>query len=206
MDMNTESGRPYRMVARAEKVARTGEAIIAASLALYHELWLDEITLEMVAARAGVSTKTLVRRYGSRDGLVAAVGQTLAARVADQRFQARVGDLSDAVPNLITHYERNGALALRNMVQASRVPQIAALVEYGRAEHRQWVEHVFAPWLSDRPGGEAELLREQLTAITDVTVWQVLRNDLGLDQQRTARAVEGLLRALLERKPDGEPR
>jgi len=189
------------MVARAEQVARTGEAIIAASLALYHELWLDEITLEMVAARAGVSTKTLVRRYGSRDGLVDAVGRTLAATVAEQRFQARVGDLTDIVLNLIAHYERNGALALRNMVQAQRFPRIGALVEHGRAEHRQWVEHVFAPWLTRAAGPEAEVLRAQLVALTDVAFWQVLRNDLGLDERRTARAVEGLLRVLLEREP-----
>lgn len=204
--MKLEPGRPYRMVARAEKVSRTGEAIIAASLALYHEMWLDEITLEKVAAKAGVSTKTLMRRYGSRDGLVAAVGRTLAERVADQRFQAPVGDLPGAVANLLTHYEHNGDLALRNMVQAQRFPQIAALVEHGRAEHRQWVDHVFAPWLTDRPGPERELLRAQLTAITDVTVWQVLRHDLGLDERRTATAVEGLLRALLPTRPEDEHR
>jgi AcrR family transcriptional regulator len=205
-DMKLEPGRPYRMVARAEKVSRTGEAIIAASLALYHEMWLDEITLEKVAARAGVSTKTLVRRYGSRDGLVAAVAQTLAGRVAEQRFQAPVGDLPGAVANLTTHYEHHGDLALRNMVQAQRFPHIAALVEHGRAEHRQWVGHAFAPWLTGRPGPGREILEAQLIAITDVTVWQVLRRDLGLDERRTRTAVEGLLHALLPTQSEDEPR
>jgi len=200
-DMNIEAARPYRMTVRAARVAETGERIVAASLELYGELWLDEITLDKVAERAGVSTKTLQRRYGDRDGLVRSVSETLAGRVAAQRFDARPGDVDDAVANLVTHYESVGTLALRNMVQAQRFPQIAALVQYGRDEHHRWVRHVFARWL-ERSGDAADgVLFLQLFTITDVTVWRLLRSDLRLDPQQTQHIIRGLLVAVLGEEP-----
>jgi AcrR family transcriptional regulator len=200
-DMNMSAPRQYRMTARAAQVVETGERIVAAALELYDELWLDEITLDKVAERAGVSTKTLHRRYGDRDGLLRSVSETLAGRVAAQRFDARPGDIDDAVANLVTHYEAVGTLALRNMIQAQRFPQIAALVEYGRDEHRRWVRHVFARWLEppgDTADGDVFL---QLFTITDVTVWRLLRSDLRLDPQQTRHIIRGLLVAVIGEEP-----
>ncbi|WP_214107296.1 TetR/AcrR family transcriptional regulator [Acrocarpospora catenulata] len=195
--MKSEGSRSYRMTVRAATTARTGEQIVSAALALYHELWLDEITVEQVAARAGVSSKTVLRRYGSRDGLLTSVAGQLAADVAEQRFAARVGDLDDAVNNLMAHYERNGRLALRNLVQAQRSRWIASLVDHARAEHAQWVSTIFAPFLARDDDVDRELLRVQLTAVTDIAMWNVLRNELGLSPARTEQAIAGLLCGLL---------
>lgn len=196
MSAQTPASRPYRMVARAERAQETGERIVDAALELYFELWLDEITLEQVAKRAGVATRTLQRRYGGRDGLLAAVSATLAGRVAEQRFDSAPGDVDGAVENLMEHYENVGRLALRNMAQALRSETVGMLVEYGRDEHRRWVDHVFAPIL-ERRAHTGDLLRAQLLAITDVTVWDVLRNQVGLSRERTTAAIGGIVVALL---------
>jgi AcrR family transcriptional regulator len=199
-DMKEEGVRPYRMVARAETAAETGQRIMAAALALYLEYWLDEITLERVAERAGVSVKTLMRRYGNRDGLLHAAGETISAAIAEQRFEAPVGDIDAAVRNLMAHYERWGQMALRNLVQAQRSPWIASSVEMARDEHRRWVEQTFAPFLAQRRGTGRELLLAQLLTVTDLAVWQVLRNDLGLSPARTGQAIRGLLEGMLARE------
>ncbi len=200
MDMKEEGVRPYRMVARAELAAQTGQRIMAAALALYMEYWLDEITLERVAERAGVSVKTLMRRYGNRDGLLHAAGETIAATIAEQRFDAPVGDIDAAVSNLMTHYERWGRMASRDLVQAQRSPWIASMVEKARDEHRRWVEQTFRPFLAQHRGPRRELLLAQLVTVTDLAVWQVLRNDLGLSSARTGQAIRGLLEGLLAKE------
>jgi AcrR family transcriptional regulator len=191
------SARPYRMGARAAAAEQTGDRIVAAALALYQELWLDEITLDKVASRAEVSTKTLLRRYGSRDGLLGSVAATVSAAVAEQRFEARVGDVDDAVRNLIAHYERRGRMALRNIVQAERSPWIASLVDAARAEHHRWVAEVFAPQLAQRDRRPGDLLRAQLITVTDLATWNVLRNDLDLSTAQTERAIRGLVTSLI---------
>ncbi|MFL5885485.1 MAG: helix-turn-helix domain-containing protein, partial [Thermoleophilaceae bacterium] len=61
--------RPYRMTARAEAAAATGERILEAAAELFHARPFDEVTLEDVARRAGVSSQTVIRRYGSKEGL-----------------------------------------------------------------------------------------------------------------------------------------
>lgn len=185
------------MGARAAAAEQTEERIVTAALALYQELWLDEITVEKVASRAGVSTKTVLRRYGSRDGLLGAVAATVADAVAEQRFEVRVGDVDDAVRNLMAHYERRGRLALRDVTQAERSPWIASLVQAARAEHHRWVATVFRPQLAPHERRPRDLLRAQLITVTDVATWNVLRNDLGLSRAQTQRAIHGLVTSLV---------
>ncbi|MFD0449465.1 hypothetical protein ACFQZK_01105 [Rhodococcus aetherivorans] len=45
------------------------------------------------------------------------------------------------------------------------------------------------------------MLFAQLAASTDVLVWHVFRNDLGLSAERTGQALSGILRALLPATP-----
>src|SRR5215469_2827686 len=93
--------RPYRMVARAESAAATGERILDAAVEVFWELPGDQLSLEEVARRAGVTVQTVIRRFGGRDGLLAAAGEREAERVSRQRAQAMVGDVAGAVRVLV---------------------------------------------------------------------------------------------------------
>lgn len=53
------SKRPYRMKARAEAAERTARAILNAAAELWRDHPLDEITLQQVAERAGVTAQTV---------------------------------------------------------------------------------------------------------------------------------------------------
>src|SRR5579859_526845 len=104
--------RPYRMMARAATTAATGERILDAAIAVFWERPTTHISLEEVSRRAGVSVQTVIRRFGGREGLIAAAGQRESDRIRRQRFEAAVGDVVGAVHILVEHYETTGGPVL----------------------------------------------------------------------------------------------
>ena len=70
--MKSGPRRQYRMTARAASSAATSERIVEAAVALFYERPLAGVVLEDVASRAGVSAQTVLRHFGSREGLFAA--------------------------------------------------------------------------------------------------------------------------------------
>jgi AcrR family transcriptional regulator len=185
------------MAARAESAEATGRQLIAAMQSLFVERPFEEITLEAVAARARVTPQTLLRRFGSKSGLLAAAAEDGAARVTAQRASSPVGNARGAVANLFDHYQQWGNVALRLLAQEERFAEIAAITRKGRAIHSEWVERVFQPALARRRGAARDRLRVQLVAVCDVYVWKLLRRDLRLPRLAAQRAVLGIVDALL---------
>jgi aerobic-type carbon monoxide dehydrogenase small subunit (CoxS/CutS family) len=62
----TGATRPYRMTARAASAAQTATAILDASWELFEENVIADITLADIAARSGVTTQTVLRRFATR--------------------------------------------------------------------------------------------------------------------------------------------
>jgi AcrR family transcriptional regulator len=179
---------------RAAAAALTGDRILRAVLALHVERFHDQITLDAIARRARVTVQTLLRRFGSRDQLIAAAGRYAEDIVIAQRSEAPVGDIDGAVENLLDHYEQWGQSALRLLAQEERVPQLRALAVRGREAHYTWVDRTFAPFIAGRRGPDR---RAALIAMTDVFVWKVLRLDLHLTRARTAAVLKDMLHAEL---------
>lgn len=194
-----EARRPYRMGARAEAVAETGRRILQASIDLGPELLSDQATLDDVAARAGVTVQTVLRRFGSKEGLISATAEEVRGRVEGQRGEAPVGDVEGAVRNLVEHYEEWGDNTLRMLAHEERYPAIREHTDRGRAGHYEWVERTFAPFLERRSGGERERLRAELISICDLYTWKILRRDLGLGREQTELALVEMIAALLQR-------
>jgi len=168
--------------------------ILRAVLDLHVERFHDQITLEDVAGRAGVTVQTVLRHFGSRDRLVTAAVEHATTEVVAQRSAAPVGDIDGAVENLLDHYDQWGASALRLLAQEERVPQLHVVADGGRAAHAQWVERTFGPFLAQTSD---PLLRPKLIALTDVFTWKLLRLDLGLDRTQTASALASMIRAVV---------
>lgn len=191
--------RSYHMQARATAAEATGHRLIGAMQALFAERPFEEITLEAVAARAGVTLQTLLRRFGSKSSLFAAAAEEASARVEAERGEAPVGDTRGAVANLFEHYEKWGDVALRLLAQEERSEEIAKITQRGRAIHARWVERVFAPALARGSAGLRKLRRAQLVAICDVYLWKLLRRDLGLSRPDSERAVLEIVQAICAR-------
>jgi AcrR family transcriptional regulator len=185
------------MRARAEAAAQTGRAILAAASALWRERALDEVTLQEIAECAGVSVQTVIRRFGSKEGVIEACIETDAAGVRAERDSATVGDVDAALDVLLGHYEHDGDAVLRTLALEEKLAAARAIVTAGRAEHRQWCARVFAPFL---PAPETDAYPGRLDAFvvaTDVYVWKLLRRDLGYSADRTRGVVGALLNGLI---------
>ena len=182
--------RPYLMGARADAAAATHGRIVEAAIRRFGEQLYDEVSLGDVAQDAGVTVQTILRRFGSKEGLAAAATEVGLAQVREARSQAPVGDLAATLRELSEHYELWGDRSLLFLAQEERVPALRRVTDAGRALHHAWVDRAFAPWL-ERVGGAARTrLRARLIAATDVYVWKIMRRDLAMSARATALSMQ----------------
>ena len=195
--------RRYRMVARAETAARTHRQILEAALALYTERDFDQVSLEDVAARAGVAVRTVLRRFGSKEALVDAVAQAGDQALEDRRRDVASGDAAAAVGCVVGDYERYGDAIMRLLAQEERVSAFRPIAERGRRLHHEWVERTFAPQVARRRGAARRRLLIELIAITDVYNWKLLRRDMRLDEAATAEVLGEMVAAVTHHEARG---
>lgn len=185
------------MTARAASALATADRILDAAVEVFWERPSDQVSLDEVAARASVSVQTVIRRFGGKEGLFAAAAMRETAAVRDQRAQAPVGDVAEAVRVLLDHYEVFGDRVLKIVAEQDRVPALRQIVDGGRIVHRQWCGRVFAAELGDRVGVARERLLAQLIAVCDVYMWKLLRRDAKLSRVQAELALVELLTPLL---------
>ena len=182
------------MTARAEAAERTRVAILDAAVQLVTTRLLADISLDDIAAEAGVSVQTVLRRFGSRAGLIDAATTHGGQEVVAER-QAPVGDVRAAVQVVVAHYERRGDGVVLLLSQETTDPRVRRITDNGRGLHREWVETVFAPYLPAAPAARQALV-DLLAVATDVYTWKQLRRDLGLDRPTTEQRIRQLVSAL----------
>ena len=192
------STRNYEMKTRAEAAAATGERILDAAVAVFWELPTSQISLDEVARCAGVSVQTVIRRFGGKDGLLAAAAERESGKVRRQRDEAPVGDAAGAVHVLVEHYEAVGDRVLKMLAEEERVPRLSEIADHGRALHRDWCARVFAPDLVGRAGTDRQRRLAQFVAVCDVYTWKLLRRDAGLSRRQTELALVELLNPMLK--------
>jgi AcrR family transcriptional regulator len=177
-------GRPYKQVARAQAQQRTRGALMDAALAEFFEGQWESTPLTAIAEQAGVTKQTLLRHFGSKDGLLMAALAAAGSEAYQQRFSAPQGDTAGAVENLLTHYEQWGRRSLRiGAWLQTGSPILAQMSRGARQVHYNWVEYAFAPQLQRLRGDsqERERVRAALIALCDVQVWWLYHNDLQLE-------------------------
>src|SRR5512135_740387 len=175
--MATARPRRYTQRARAQAAGATAQRIVDAFLARLMTHWFDEITLDRVAADAGVTVQTVVRRFGGKEGLLADAVKTLASQI-NARRASPAGDIDRLVANVIDDYEQTGDAVIRLLALEPRHPALGAFIEFGRAEHRKWVSEVFAELLDALAAGARKRALDALVVTTDVYVWKLLRRDM----------------------------
>lgn len=186
--------RPYRMNVRAEAAQATGEAILDAAIEAFSSRRFDDVTLQDVAAAAGVSGQTVIRRFGSKDGLFDAVADRERARIAQRREVTKGADLTEAVAVLVDHYEQDGRTVLHLLAEEDRSPKVAAVVQEGRAAHRQWVQDQLGELFAGSRNIDRRRLVDAAVAATDLYAWKLLR----LDLRRNAKEVTHVMLRLLD--------
>ncbi len=192
------SPRAYRQSARAEAVQDTERQIVDALLALLAERWFDEITLDDIAAAAGTTRQTVIRRFGSKTGVLSAMAAQMDVSIRTQRWSTPAQSVAEIVTILLDDYERTGDIIVRTLGQEARIPEFAAVLDRGRRGHREWTGDMFRPWLDKLDGKAREDRLAQLLVQTDVWIWHLLRRGQGHSAAKTHRlmtqAIERLLR------------
>jgi AcrR family transcriptional regulator len=187
------------MTTRAESARASGERIIAVARGLFAQRLYDQVLLEDVAARAGVTVRTVVRRFASKEQLFAAIAAERARHIRGERDQTLPGDVSGAVATLVESYETWGDEVLHLLAQERRTAAIAKGVRAGREFHGAWVERVFSRLLGRMPLAQRKRRLAQLTAVTDIYTWKVLRRDVGLSRQESEASIRDLVNKILEK-------
>ena len=192
-----KSTRQYVMTARAEAVAQTRERILRAAIGRTDRHPLATVSLADIAADAGVSVQTVLRQFGSRDGVIDA-GIELALSEIAEELHAPHADLPAAIAVIVDHHEARGDIAILLLGQEAGDPHAARVTTKGRAMHRTWVETVFTPLLGDITGSEREEMIDMLVIATDVYTWKILRRDRGLSRKVVERRMLRLAETVLE--------
>jgi AcrR family transcriptional regulator len=195
--------RPYSMAVRAERTAATRQRILEATQAII-DARSPDFTLENVAEAAGTSVKTVLRAFGSKDQLyIQAIGST---RTPGQAVEPAVGDVDGAIGQIYDDYERIGDRVIGMLAEEHRMPALTEAIEVGRTNHREWVEHVFAPQLRSLRGATRRRTVVAVVAATDIYIWKLLRRDYGLERAEAETIVRRLVAGAIENHSLSDPR
>jgi len=161
----------------------------------------DAVSMRRVAAKADVSLSTVVRHFGTKDALLAAlVSDGGEDEERDElRRNMEPGDVIAAVRAVVTDYEEAGQQLLHMLAQEHRFPALSELLDLGRRGHRTWVRWAFSPQLGRRRGAKRTQLEDLLVVATDVYTWKLLRIDRRLSERATRAAMTELCEAVVAR-------
>ncbi len=172
--------------------------IVTAAVALIKKVRrVADITLDDIAREAGLTVRTVLRRFGSRDGVLEAAFAKLGDEIQSLRQPTPLGNVARALSSLLDQYEQMGDLNIRALEEEDQLPLLHRMLERGRAYHREWLRDVFSPGLAGVAAAERERRLTALYAATDIYLWKLLRRDLKLDRAQTedtfSRLVSGVL-------------
>jgi AcrR family transcriptional regulator len=178
--------RPYRQSARAAAAENLRKRIVAAFHNLLLKRWIDEITLDEVAASAGTTRQTVIRLFGGKDGLLEAVIELVRAEAAPRTSLPSDVSARAALESLIAHYEAVGDMVMRFLAQEERHSALRPLLALGRLEHRAWVAERFA-------STHSSMRITRLIVATDIYTWKLLRRDFGKSQDEVLYLMVGII-------------
>lgn len=194
------SSRPYRQVSRANAQRRTRDALLDAAEREFFDGHWERASLESMAASAGVTKQTLLRHFGSKDGLFEQAVARGYSQVSGQRLSAPRDDIAGAVDNLLDHYAQWGERSLRIAAIGGGSGLLADVSRQARQFHHDWIQHAFGVALERLRGRHRAHRRAALIALCDVHTWWLLSNDLSLARAEVRATLIDAIEALLEEK------
>jgi AcrR family transcriptional regulator len=189
--------RPYKQVARAQAQEQTREALIDAATEEFFEGQWMKASLESLSARAGVTKQTLLRHFGSKDGLLMQALMRGAEQAREQRWSTPTNDVPGAVDNVLDHYEAWGERSMRMGAWQSGPTMLALISQGARQFHYDWIELAFGQWLDGLDEQARTRRRAALIAICDVQTWWILSHDLGLPRPEVHAILTDLITRLI---------
>lgn len=146
------------------KSDRTRQALVAVALELFDRYGYDGVTVDQIAAEAGVSRRTFFRHFASKDEVVLGrqgeVGHRLRRVVRDSGAKDLLTPAREAVLDLAAWIEDE---VRESMLRSNLVLRTPSL--FGRALRLEWEsEAEIAMGLAERRGKDAPGMREWMIA------------------------------------------
>lgn len=190
--------RPYSQARRAELTRANGEQIVAATVDLIKRSGrVAHVTLDDIARASGLTVRTVLRRFGSRDGTLEAAFVQMSDEFGRLRVQTPPGDVDAAIASLVSQYEAIGPLNIRALEEEDQLPLLHRMLTEARRFHRAWLGRVFEAQLASLHDAERERRLTALYAATDVYLWKLLRRDLKCGRSETEDILRRLVRGVL---------
>ncbi|MFI6387854.1 TetR/AcrR family transcriptional regulator [Nonomuraea sp. NPDC050547] len=177
-----------RPVAERADAARNREKVLKAAARLFAEKGVEAVSMDTIAAEAGVGKGTLFRRFGDKSGLAVAL---LDRR--EQELQERIlsgppplGPGAPAAERLaaFTAAYLDYLFAHLDLVRMSETASPGARYRIGA--YRFWHRHVVILLAEARPGADAEALSHLMLAAVGGELAHVLKQEYGEARARQA--------------------
>ncbi len=191
--MTSSEARSYDSPLRAEQRERTRERIVEAATELLADEGIDELTIPVVARRAGVSVRTVYLHFPTKDDLNEAVAQGIDTMIGAIRYPAEADELPAFAERVFREFGRHEAL-IRASLKTKAGREFRAK---GRVRRLRDLEQALEPELA---GLDALTRRQRLAAIyvfQSGPTWQALKDYFGFDGEEAGQAAAWALRALL---------
>ncbi|WP_083982117.1 TetR/AcrR family transcriptional regulator [Actinomadura hibisca] len=191
---------------RADALRNRG-AVLRAAEQLLAEGGGEHVSLDRVAAMAGVGKGTVYRRFGSRAGLLQALLEERSQELRDAIVQGPppLGPGAPAHERLLAFLDRLGAIAEGNAVLFSAHEQACADDKYNDPSYQSWHRHLSALFAETDAALDADFTAHALLAVFDGDL--VRHMTPPDDPRRFTRSVQRMAMALLGRDDlqDGRP-
>lgn len=194
------SKRPYKMTNRADQAAATRKRILESAIEISIEHPGELYTLEDIALSASTSVRTILRNFGSKDGLQLAAF-ALTTNSGEKRGHGKPADPGDVEGNirvLIHDYEEIGDMVVTQIAEEHKVAGLKEALTIGRKNHREWVKDTFRPQLDRLTDDKREQTILSLIAATDVYVWKLLRRDHLVSQESAEAIIIQIVKSILK--------
>lgn len=176
--------------------ARNRSRILAVAAELFREHGVENVSLDAIAARAGVGKGTLFRRFGSKSGLAVAL-----LDAEESEFQSRMlfgppplGPGSDASARITAFFDTYLDLLDTNLELVRLSETTAPGVRYQIGSYCLWQRHLSVLLTEARPELDAQSTSHLLLAMVDADLQQALRGG-----EFTPGRIRGALREMVRR-------
>lgn len=189
---------PVLVDGREQRSVRTREAIVTAVLALLAERE-QEVTMELVAARAGVSVRTLYRQFHDTDTLFLALHDRVGSAATELGLDWNAAGTLQGDMDALVEARVRMFVAIEPLARLGRRAALPAALPDASIDERQQMLRADLRWLVDAhvPSPSADDL-ETLEAWVSLEVWTRLREHQGLSRPRALGLMKKTARTLVQ--------
>lgn len=198
-----QATRPYHSPLRERQAAETRRLILTALARVIAEDETSDFTVDDVAERAGVATRTVYRHFPNRQALLDGLTDELDEAFADLRADEQVPGLADEVasadellatiPAIMRRFDDLEPFSTAMVLTANR-----GMLRSRRHDHRTEVfRGIFATELQSLEPEERDATFAVIRHLLSSHTWFALRKEFGLDGEAAGRAVARAISAIL---------